>query len=199
MTSPLILASASPIRAALLQRAHVLFDVSVARIDEPAIRAALTAEGAAPRDIADALAEMKASRVAQRHPGRLVLGCDQILALGPRVFGKADSLPDLRAQLCQLRGRTHSLFSAVVACQDGGPLWRQTREARLTMRDVSDDWLDDYLARNGGSLLDSVGGYRIEDEGIRLFSRIEGDYFTILGLPLLDLLNWLTIRGTLST
>ncbi|MCC5972830.1 MAG: Maf family protein [Rubellimicrobium sp.] len=199
MTAPIILASSSSIRAALLRQAQVPFDVSVPRIDEPAIRAALSVDGASPRDMADALAEMKASRVSQRHPGRLVLGCDQILALGPRVFSKAESLPELRAQLCDLRGQTHSLFSAVVACEDGRPLWRQVREARLTMRDLSDDWLDAYLDRNGSALLDSVGGYRIEEEGIRLFSRIEGDYFTILGLPLLDLLNWLTIRGTLTT
>lgn len=199
MSSALILASASPIRAALLRQAGIAFASETARIDEPAVRDAMLAEGAAPRDIADALAEMKARRVSARHPGALVIGCDQVLSPGAGVLGKPDSLAAARAQLLSLRGRRHALFSAVVVCQAGSPLWRHVATARLTMREFSDDWLEGYLSRNPQAATGSVGAYRIEEEGIRLFSAIEGDYFTILGLPLLPLLSWLALRGAIPS
>lgn len=192
---PLILASASPIRAALLRNAGVEVACHPARIDEETIRQALAAEGASPRDQADTLAEMKAAKLAPRFPGAVVIGCDQVLDLGGQVFAKPETPDAARAQLLALRGRTHKLLSAAVVYQDGGPVWRHVGEARLTMREFTESYLQDYLARNAASVLDSVGAYQLEAEGVRLFSRIEGDYFTILGLPLVALLGYLGQRG----
>lgn len=200
MTAPsLILASGSEIRAQLLRNAGLSPEIRPARIDEDAIRAAFVAEGATPRDLADALAEMKARRMSDRFPDALVLGCDQILECDGAVFAKPAGPEDARAQLRALRGRTHRLLSAAVICRGGEPLWRHVGEARLTMRDLSATYLDDYLARNWESIRHSVGCYKLEEEGVRLFARIEGDYFTILGLPLIDLLTWLGIRGDIAT
>jgi septum formation protein len=199
LTESIILASGSAIRGTLLRNAGVPFDTHVVRLDEEAIRDALLQEGATPRDIADHLAELKSMRAAVRHPDALVIGCDQVLAFGRDVLGKPGSLDEARAQLMTLRGREHRLLSAVVVCRNGEPLWRHVGEARLTMRDFSDAWLDGYMARHGDSLMDTVGGYKLEAEGVRLFSRIEGDYFTILGLPLLPLLSWLGLRGTIPS
>lgn len=199
MPEQLILASSSPTRAMLLRQAGLAFTTQVARIDEQMIRDALIAEGAGPRDIADTLAETKALRISDRHPGALVIGCDQVLACGTEVFGKPADLAAARAHLIALRDRTHLLLSAVVVCQGGTPLWRHVGEARMQMRAFSDTWLDDYLARNSEAALGSVGAYRIEEEGVRLFSVIEGDYFTVLGLPLLPLLSWLTLRGSIPS
>ncbi len=199
MTDPMILASGSTIRATLLRRAGVDVDVRPARIDEVAVRDALSAEAASPQDIADTLAEMKALRVSGQVPGALVIGCDQVLVFQDRVLGKPSDRNDLRLQLAGLRGKSHVLISAVVVCQDGKPLWRHAAKVRLTMRDFSDEWIEAYIDRNASSLLDSVGGYKIEEEGIRLFTRIEGDYFAILGLPLVELLSWLTMRGALPS
>jgi septum formation protein len=192
---PILLASTSPVRATLLRNAGLAFDTRPARIDEETIRTALEAEGATPRDIADALAEMKAARIAPRHPEALVIGCDQVLEFEGRALGKPATPEALRAQILALRGHTHRLLSAVVVYQDSRPLWRHVGVARLTMHAISDAYLDDYLSRNAADLMDSVGGYKLESEGVRLFSQIEGDYFTILGLPLLPLLSWLAVRG----
>lgn len=194
---PILLASSSAIRATLLRNAGLQVSTHPARIDEETVRTALAAEGATPRDLADTLAEMKAERVASRHPEALVLGCDQVLAFQGEAFGKPADAAGLRAQLLALRGQTHQLLSAAVVFEDGRPVWRHVGQARLTMRNFSDDWLEGYLARNGADVMDSVGGYKLESEGIRLFSQIEGDYFTILGLPLLPLLNWLGLRGSI--
>lgn len=195
----LILASASPIRAMLLRNAGLDPEVKPARIDEDAIRAALEAEGADARDLADALAEMKARRVSDRAAGMMVLGCDQVLELGGRVFAKPATPEEAISQLRALSGRTHRLLSAVVACRDGAPVWRHVGTARLTMRDLSDSYLKDYVERNWHSIRESVGAYKLEEEGVRLFSRIEGDHFTILGLPLIELLTWLAVRGDIAS
>lgn len=165
-----------------------------ARIDEEALRESLEAEGATPRDVADALAEAKALKLAMKFPEDLVLGCDQVLALGPRIFAKPQSPEDARAQLEDLAGKTHQLLSAMVLYHRGAPIWRHVGTARLTMRPAT-DWLDGYVARNWPEISHSVGAYQLESEGIRLFSQIEGDYFTILGLPLLPLLTYLSLRG----
>ena len=199
MSEPLVLASGSAIRATLLSNAGLVFDVVPVWVDEAAIRDALLAENATPRDVADHLAEVKALRASHRHQGALVLGCDQVLALGREILGKPGSVAEARDQLYRLRGRDHRLLSAVVAVRDGEPVWRHVGEARLQMRDFSDAWLDGYLARHGAGLTDTVGAYRLEEDGIRLFSAIEGDYFTILGLPLLPLLNWLALRGAIES
>ncbi len=197
--APIVLASSSAIRAALLHNAGLAVQTVPARIDEDSIRPALQAEGASPRDIADALAEMKAARVSARHPDALVIGCDQVLNFQDRALGKPADAQALRAQLEALRGHTHQLLSAVVVYRQAQPLWRHVGVARMTMHPVSDAYLADYLGRNGADLLDSVGGYKLESEGVRLFSRIEGDYFTILGLPLLPLLSWLAQRGDIPS
>lgn len=196
---PLLLASQSAIRLTLLQNAGIAVQAHPARVDEHALRAALQAESASPRDIADALAEAKALKLAQRHPQALVLGCDQILALGPRLFSKPQSRAEAREHLRDLSGQTHQLLSAAVLYHEGQPIWRHVGVARLTMRAFSDSYLDEYLDRTWPTIQHSVGGYQLEAEGIRLFSAIEGDYFTILGIPLLPLLSYLSLRGFISS
>ena len=198
MSRPLILASSSPVRARLLRSAGLCFDVVPGRIDEAALRAGLQAEGAAPRDVADALAEAKARKVSARHPGVLVLGCDQILAHDGAVLSKPADRDGAVAQLRRLRAQTHRLFSAAVLCADGAPIWRHVGEARLTMRDFSDSFLAGYVARNWPGLADTVGGYKLEEEGVRLFARVEGCHFAVLGLPLIELLTQLARRGDIE-
>lgn len=197
MVHPLILASGSRIRRTLLENAGLLIDVIPARVDESLLRNTLVAEGSPPRDIADALAEMKALRISQKHPDRQVLGCDQVLDLGGRILAKPETVREARAQLLEMRGRSHELLSAAVICENGAPIWRHVGRVRLNMRTFSEEWLDSYLERNWPDIAESVGGYKLESEGVRLFSHIEGDYFTVLGLPLLDLLGFLTLRGDL--
>lgn len=195
--SVLILASGSEIRQRLLRQAGVDFEVVVPRIDEDSLKQAMIAEGAPPRDIADALAETKARRVAFKHPADLVLGCDQVLAFGDAILSKPSSPDDARDQLRSLRGKRHSLLSAAVIYHEGEPVWRHVGQVRLAMRDFSDEYLEQYLSRNWDSLRHSVGAYKLEEEGVRLFSRVEGDYFTVLGLPLIEVLSYLTLRGSL--
>lgn len=193
--TPMILASTSPTRLAMLRAAGLDPTPIAPRVDEATIRDALTAEGASPRDIADALAEMKARKVAEKHPEALVLGCDQVLALDRQTFAKPETPDDARQQLRQLRGKTHKLLSALVVYENAEPVWRFVGEARLTMHDFSDAYLNDYVGRNWESVRHSVGCYKVEEEGVRLFSAIAGDHFTILGLPLLPLLAWMRNRG----
>jgi len=193
----LILASGSEIRQTLLRNAAVPFDAVPARVDEDAIRKGLAAEGAAPRDIADALADAKARRGAQKYPDRMVLGCDQILAQEQRIFTKPADKAEAHAHLMALSGGRHTLYSAAVIYDQARPVWRHVGTVRLQMRVLGDTYLTDYLDRNWDSVRHSVGAYKLEEEGIRLFQKIEGDYFTVLGLPLIEVLNYLTARGTL--
>lgn len=194
----IILASTSEIRATMLARVGLQFDTVAARIDEEAMRAALQDEGASPRDIADHLAESKAAKISDKHPAALVIGCDQILALGTQVFTKPADEAEALAQLQHLRGQVHHLYSAAVIYQGGRPLWRHIGHARMTMRDLPDDMLARYIARNWHSIRQSVGAYKIEEQGALLFSAIDGDSFTIQGLPLLPLLGYLALRGVLE-
>lgn len=199
MSRPLLLASASVIRLQLLRNAGLEATAHPARIDEESIREALQQEAASPRDIADTLAEMKARKLAEKNPEALVLGCDQVLAFNRRVFGKPETPDEARKQLIAFRGQTHQLISALVLYDGGKPIWRHMSEAKLTMRPLSDSYLDMYIGRNWPSLRQTVGSYKLEEEGIRLFSAIEGDYFTILGLPLLPLIGYLGSRGFIAT
>jgi septum formation protein len=194
----MILASSSPIRLQMLRAAGLTVDAIAPRVDEATIRDALVAEGAHPRDIADTLAEMKARKVAEKHSDALVLGCDQVLALDRQTFAKPETPDQARAQLRQLRGQSHKLLSAIVAYENAEPVWRHVAEARLTMHAISDSYLDDYITRTWDSIRHSVGCYKIEEEGVRLFSAISGDHFTILGLPLLPLLAWAGTRGMIA-
>lgn len=196
--TPLVLASSSVTRQQLLRAAGVDFDVVVARLDEGSIRDGLLAEAATPRDVADALAEMKARRVAERRTDAVVIGCDQVLDLDGRILGKPASPQDARAQLYAMRGRTHRLLSAVVVYHRGVPQWRHVGIARLTMRNVSDEWLDGYISRNWHGIRHSAGSYLIEAEGVRLFAAVEGCHFSILGLPLVPLLGYLADRGFIT-
>lgn len=193
-----VLASTSPVRLHLLRAAGLEVEATAPRVDEVSTRDALLAEGAKPRDIADVLAEMKARKVSEKRPGDLVIGCDQILAHEDQVFAKPETIEAARAQLLCLRGTTHRLHSAIVVYENAEPVWRHVGEARLTMHHFTDSYLDAYLARNWNSVRHSVGGYKIEEEGVRLFSAITGDHFTILGLPLLPLLAWMGTRGMID-
>jgi len=192
--SILILASTSAIRATLLRNAGLDFTIEPARIDERALSDSLAAEGASPRDIADALAEAKAMRRARPEREELILGCDQVLEQEGRIFTKPETPDMARAQLQDLRGKAHKLHSAAVIYHRGAPIWRHVDTARLVMRPFSDAFLDDYIAQHWDDIRHCVGAYQIEGPGIRLFERIEGSHFTILGLPLLPLLTFLSLR-----
>jgi septum formation protein len=198
MSIPIILASGSPIRSQMLERARVPFEVVIPRIDEDAVKAALLAEGAPPRDIADALAEAKARKISDKMPGRLVIGCDQVLDAGGTLLSKPATPDDALAQLKGLRGQRHMLLSAAVIYLDGEPIWRHVGQVRLTMRTLSDGWLSAYVARNWPGIGEAVGAYKLEEEGVRLFTRIDGDHFNVLGMPLLEILDYLTLRGVLQ-
>ncbi len=195
----LILASGSDIRAKLLRNAGLKIDIQVAKVDEDAIKQSLLAEDTSPRDIADSLAEAKARRVSSGNAGKMVLGCDQVLDFDGRLISKSEDRARAFDLLKAMRGRRHTLYSAAVIYEDARPVWRHIGQARLTMRDISDNYLEDYLVRNWGSVSGCVGHYKLEEEGVRLFTRMEGDYFSVLGLPLLEILSYLTLRGTVPS
>ena len=182
----------------MLAAAGVAFEAAPARVDEAAIREGLAAEGASPRDVADALAEAKARKVAGRRPGDLVIGCDQVLELDGEVLGKPASPEEALAQIGRLAGRAHRLHSAAVAYAEGAPAWRHVESATLTMRVPTEGWLEGYVARNWEAIRGSVGGYVIEGEGVRLMAQVRGDGFAIKGMPLVPLLSWLTARGEID-
>lgn len=199
MAIHMILASGSEVRAALLRQAGIAFSVTKPKIDEEMIKMSLIADKAPPRDIADCLAEAKARKVSGKTPGALVLGSDQVLDLGGTLLSKPKTPQDAIAQLQQMRGKRHDLLSAAVICEDGKPIWRHVGKVTLRMRELSDGFITSYVDRNWDSIRHAVGAYKLEEEGVRLFSRIEGDYFTVLGLPLVDVLNYLVLRGDLET
>lgn len=198
MPRRLVLASGSAVRAALLAQAGVRAEVIRPRVDEPALRDAMLAEGAPPRDIADALAQMKAQKVSAREPEALVLGCDQVLECDGHLYAKPGSPEEARAQLVALSGHSHRLLSAAVVCRAGQPIWRHVGVVRLTMHTLSETYISDYVARNWDSIRETVGCYKLEEEGARLFARIDGGYFDVLGLPLLEFLDWMAIQGEIS-
>lgn len=197
----LILASTSASRRDMLRAAGVPFEIRAPGVDEDEVRAALAAEGEGePGRVADTLAEHKALRVSRRFPDALVLGSDQVLALpGGVMFEKPADLSEAADQLKALRGREHLLISAAALAQAGTVVWRTRDEARMTMRAFSDGFLERYLAVGGTELLTSVGGYQLEGLGGQLFTRADGDHFTVRGLPLLPVLEELRVRGALAS
>jgi len=192
--TPLVLASTSAIRRDLLADAGLVFTAVGSGVDEDAEKAQLLAQGADPRAVAEHLAAVKAERVSRDVAG-LVIGADQTLDLDGVLFDKVADVAAARERLLALRGRTHRLHAGLAVAEAGAIIWRETTSVSLTMRGFSDGFLDDYLGRNAEAALSSVGCYHLEGEGIQLFERFEGDYFAILGLPLLGLLDLLRARG----
>ncbi len=196
----IVLASTSPARAAMLTAAGVDFVAHAPNVDEEAIMSGLIAVGGTPARIADALAETKAVKLSRRLAGMLVLGADQILvAADGSMLGKPGDRRGAAAQLRQLRGAEHRLIAAAVIAEDGMAVWRGTDTARLTMRAVSDAFIADYLDREGDAVSGCAGSYRIEGLGAQLFARVAGDPFTIQGLPLLAVLDYLRTRGEIAS
>jgi septum formation protein len=193
----IVLASQSASRREMLSAAGVAFEAVPARIDEAGVTAEMA--GRPVRDVADRLAELKAVKVSLRMPGRFVLGSDSMLEVERgRWLDKPGDLDGLRAQLRDLRGRSHRLVSAAVVARDGQAVWRHVEAASLHVRDFSEAWLEQYVAACGEQVLGSVGGYHLEGLGAQLFTRVEGDQFTVRGLPLLAVLGWLREAGELT-
>jgi septum formation protein len=196
----LILASQSGARRAVLEAAGIAFEAMAPMVDEESAKATLRGDGISPRDLADALAELKALKLSRRFPADLVLGCDQTLSLDDQLmFDKPDSVIALKEQLAILSGKTHSLWSAAVLAQGGTAIWRYLERCKMTIRPLSEAFIDEYVNAEGNALFGCVGGYRIEGPGIQLFSRIEGSHSGILGLPLLPLLDILRTRGVITS
>lgn len=198
MTDRIVLASGSRFRKTILEAAGVSIDVMPAGIDERAVEETLDGSGASPEDVAQVLAEAKALDVSGKNPGRLVLGCDQTLSLGEELFHKPKDMEGARRRLLKLSGRTHQLNSAIVLARNGEVIRRHVGVASLTMRKLDPAFIGRHLARVGEAALGSVGAYQIEGEGVQLFEKIEGDHFTIVGLPLLPLLKELRELGAID-
>lgn len=194
-----ILASGSATRRAMLAAAGVPVIPSPAAVDEAEVKASMQAQGASPADVAEALAVLKAQRVSRRFAGDLVIGADQMLDCDGLWYDKPADRAAARDQLLALRGRTHTLTSTAVAVRDGQRVWHATDRAKLTMRPFSHVFLETYLDTVGDAALSSVGGYQLEGRGVQLFAKVEGDHFTVLGLPLLPLLGFLRDHGVLPS
>ncbi|WP_420861787.1 Maf family protein [Algirhabdus cladophorae] len=200
MTYPLVLASGSSIRAKMLENAGLRFEIAPVKIDESSIKASLQSEDAHPRDIADTLAELKAQKAAQKHVGdALVLGCDQVLEHQGQLLSKPKTPQDAIDQLKKMSGGMHTLYSSAVLYRDLKPIWRKTNVAQMYVRQLSEDFVENYVAENWSEIQYCVGCYQIENQGVQLFSQIKGDHFTIMGLPLLDLLGYLRTTGWMNT
>lgn len=193
---PLVLASSSPFRRMLMENAGLSFESRAAEIDERAIEAGL--ENASPDETAVTLARAKAIDVSRHFPGAIVIGSDQTMSLGDRVYHKPKSISEARESVLSLSGKTHRLNSAIAMVRDGQSIWEHVAHADMTVRDLTEAFVDRYLERVGEKVFSSVGAYQLEGEGIQLFSRIDGDYFTILGLPMLPLLEKLRRLGAID-
>ena len=198
MSLPITLASTSKSRRALLAAAGVEAECVAPNVDEEAFRNTMRANGLPVREQAMQLAELKAMRVSAKRPG-LVIGGDQMLALGDQAFDKPADLEAAKNHLRQLSGKSHTLETAIVVCEDGAPVWRHLARPKLTLRPLTEEFIETYVSACGETLLSTVGAYQLEGLGAQLFTRIEGDYFSILGLPLLPLLDYLRIRKVLPT
>ncbi len=198
MTQDIVLASTSPFRQGILRDAGIPFAAAASDVDERAVEATLADSGLGPDDVALVLAEAKAVAVSERRPGSLVVGADQTLALGDEIFHKPADMAAARAHLLALSGRTHTLSSAVVIARGGSAIWRHVSVASMTMRDMDPGFIGRHLAEVGQDALESVGAYRYEGPGIQLFAKTEGDYFTIVGLPMIPLLDELRRLGAID-
>ena len=190
-----VLASSSPTRAKLLENTGLSFEISPPKIDESAIKQALQTDAIEPADLAELLAETKATEVAKHHPSAISIGADQILALEKEIFSKPNTKEEAYTTLFKLRGKTHQLISAIVLVKDEEVIWRYSSTAELTMRDFSPEFLGNYIAHCGDGIFSSAGAYQLEFFGIHLFEEIKGDYFTILGFPIVSLLKTLREKG----
>ena len=198
MVADLILASSSQVRQELLSKANISFVSIKPNIDEAEVKSSLLMENYSTRDIADALAELKASKISLKHPNSLVLGCDQILEFQGTLLEKPASKNLAVEQLLKLSGKQHVAFSAAVIFENCQPIWRFVGKTDLFFKNNSEKYIRDYVDRNWDNIKHSVGGYKIEEEGCRLFTKISGDYFSILGMPLLEIVNFLGIKGIID-
>lgn len=198
MTLPITLASGSKIRRQILDGAGLIYDVKTSLVDEDAIKKSMIEMNAPPRDIADALAEAKAVKVSRDKDG-LVIGADQIMVMDGHLYDKPKTMDEARERLLSMRGKSHFLIGAVVICQSGEAVWRHGSKTTLYVRDFSESFLDDYLMAEGEDILSAVGAYKFEGRGAQLFSKVDGDFFSILGLSLLPVLDYLRIRGVIET
>ena len=198
MGEELILASSSKVRKELLEKSNISFSSVKPNIDEEAVKTSLLNENYSPRDIADALAELKASKISLKNPDNLVLGCDQILEFEGFILKKPFSKNMAVQQLMKISGKKHTTYSAAVIFKNAQPIWRFVGKADLFLKNNSEGYISDYVERNWDSIKNSVGGYKIEEEGCRLFTKINGDHFSVLGLPLLEVINFLCIRGVID-
>lgn len=195
----IVLASQSASRRAMLDAAGVAYEARPAHVDEAGVKAALLAEGQSPRAVADALAELKALKIARSDASALVIGSDSVVAVNGRLYDKPESREDAARHLSEFSGQEMHLISAVVAAEAGRAVWRHVEEARLSVRTLSAAFIDDYLDREWPAIAGCVGCFRIEAIGVQLFSRIRGDHFTIYGMPLLPLLGYLRTRNLLPS
>jgi septum formation protein len=198
MVGELILASSSQVRQELLSKANISFVSIKPNIDEAEVKSSLLMENYSTRDIADALAELKASKISLKHPNSLVLGCDQVLEFQGALLEKPASKSLAVEQLLKLSGKQHIAFSAAVIFENSQPIWRFVGKTDLFCKNNSEKYIRDYVDRNWDSIKHSLGGYKIEEEGCRLFTKISGDYFSILGMPLLEIVNFLGIKGMID-
>lgn len=201
MTTRIVLASGSAARQSLLANAGVAFDVVPSQIDEEVVRDALYSGGDTPdpSDVAEVLSRAKATDVSARESGALVIGGDQVLSLDGQVYQKPADMDEARGQLLELRGKTHALYTAVVIAQDGEVTWAHVDVANITMRSFSAAFVGQYLAKAGPDILQSVGCYHLEGLGVQLMEEVAGDFFTVLGLPMLPLLAELRARGAVGS
>ncbi len=200
ISKSIILASKSPARLAMLQAAGIQLDAIAPMVDEDALRQAMLAEGQSGRDLCDALAEAKAVKISRKYPGTLVLGSDQILENEDgSVITKAETPAQARAILAALSGKSHRLYSAAVIAEGGKPVWRYVDKAIMKMRTLSADFIEEYVGEYWEEIRPCVGCYRIEAEGAQLFAKVDGSQFTVMGMPLLAVLDYLRVRGNLRS
>lgn len=197
MSTTILLASGSEIRAQLLQNAGLTIEVKPQKVDEEATKAALLAQEVSHRDISDALAELKARRGSLSDPDKIIIGADQVLSCNGELFDKSKSKIDLKEQLNRLSGQVHTLFSATVIYHQNQPQWRYIGQAQMMMRVLSSEFIDSYVDDNWDTIQHCVGGYQLEGVGAQLFTRVQGDYFSVLGLPLLEILGYFRTQGVL--